>query len=601
MEKLPVTQQEKKDIPIVKGVLVPETFDQLWRVSCMMADSGLMTKEYEKNPNAVMVACQFGAQLGLSLMASIQNIAVVNGHPTLWGDSMLALVKDSNQLDVFVEYFSGEYEKDAFCAVCIAKRKGMGSEYNPEDSLDLMQRKGIIVNTFSIADAKRAGVWGGTGKEEWQKKMSAWYKHPKRMMKMRARAFTLRDGWPDILKGMHAQEEMVGEVQDLTRNDLGQYEVKDEEKIDLSAGVSLYGEKPVKKDPKPKKEDTDKEIQSKFDKMLDDIEYDEISLADYMNYVCDRACVSSIEVMKSAIVDFKAFYEQYRAWISREVEPAKRDFVDATFDNPPEKPETEPEPAGARNPLAHNGPPAGVRLDGLPKWGEDHPWWRDNWIKMKTAGYKGFVEDNRKALDSAPEPIQTEAKGKYLALYKEPMDTEETPKGEERTEDNQEEENKTWEKDISDSGPAPSPRERLINEMSLKGIKDQDVISDVDLYVKEYSEAAGQTKNEIILEILGDLTKFLKRFVTWRSLMKKTDLSGASQETVDEEIEKKQTMVSSRGILVEAGIALKRQNPELWSKACEALGFAPLPVANLEDEELNKIIKMVKKDADSPF
>jgi hypothetical protein len=599
MEKLPVPQQEKLDIPIVDGELVPSSFNQLWRLSCVIADSKMINPVYEKRPEAVMVASQFGAQLGMKVMASLQNITVINGQPALWGDSMPGIVIKSKTLEMFIEYFDGEYDKDDFMAVCIAKRIGMGSEYVPEDPLDLMQRKGLFVNTFSIADAKRAGLWGGTGKEEWQKKASAWYKYPKRMLKMRARGLTLRDGWPDVLKGMHAKEELQGDFEDLRQNAKGQYEIEDG-KIDLSAGVSLYGEKPVKKEPKPKKEDTDKEIQSKFDKMLDDIEYDEISLADYMNYVCDRACVSSIEVMKSAIVDFKAFYNQYRAWISREVEPAKDDdIVDATFDNPPEKPETEPEPAGARNPLVHNGPPAGVRLDGLPKWGEDHPWWRDNWIKMKTAGYKGFVEDNRKALDSAPEPIQTEAKGKYLALYKEPMDTEKTPKEEE--EGNQEEENKTWEKDISDSGPAPSPRERLINEMSLKGIKDQDVISDVDLYVKEYSEAAGQTKNEIILEILGDLTKFLKRFVTWRSLMKKTDLSGASQETVDEEIEKKQTMVSSRGILVEAGIALKRQNPELWSKACEALGFAPLPVANLEDEELDKIIKMVKKDADSPF
>jgi hypothetical protein len=128
--------------------------------------------------------------------------------------------------------------------VCIAKRKGVGGEYNPEDDLNTMRKKGLFVNEFSVADAKRAGVWGGTGSTPEKKKYSVWYKHPKRMLKMRARAFTLRDGWSDILKGMHSAEEMIGETITLKQNDMGGYEATadDTETIDLSGerDTSLY-------------------------------------------------------------------------------------------------------------------------------------------------------------------------------------------------------------------------------------------------------------------------------------------------------------------------------------------------------------------------
>jgi hypothetical protein len=239
MENLVAVKEQKKDIAVVDGVLTPKTFDEMWRVACLLAESGLMPRDYNKNPSAVMVAGQFGAQLGLSLMASIQNIAVVNGHPSIYGDSMLALVKGHGSLEVFVEIFDGQ--DDEYRAICIAKRKGVGYSYDPDDHINTMRKKGLFVNEFSVNDAKRAGVWGGTGDTEYKKKMSAWYKHPKRMLKMRARSFTLRDGWPDILKGMHSAEELVGEVVELKENASGSYEVKEEEKIDLGdKDTSLY-------------------------------------------------------------------------------------------------------------------------------------------------------------------------------------------------------------------------------------------------------------------------------------------------------------------------------------------------------------------------
>jgi len=138
-----------------------------------------------QRPWAVMAAIQMGTELGLSPMSAINNIAVVNGVPTIWGDMMLGLVIASGQLESIDEYEEGD--GDNLTAICKVKRKGFDNE---------------IVSKFSIADAKKAGLWAKAG---------PWQTHPKRMLKYKSRAFALRDRFADILKGLHSTEEMEGE------------------------------------------------------------------------------------------------------------------------------------------------------------------------------------------------------------------------------------------------------------------------------------------------------------------------------------------------------------------------------------------------------
>jgi len=58
-----------------------------------------------------------------------------------------------------------------------------------------------ITRTFSIEDAKRAGLW---------QKPGPWTDYPDRMLMMRARAFALRDAFPDVLMGLYLREEFEG-------------------------------------------------------------------------------------------------------------------------------------------------------------------------------------------------------------------------------------------------------------------------------------------------------------------------------------------------------------------------------------------------------
>jgi hypothetical protein len=146
------------------------------RFCIAVVNSNLAPKTFQ-SPEAVMVAIQHGMELGLAPMQALQSIAVINGRPVIWGDAALALATahpDFEDID--------ETSRDG-TAICTVKRKG----------------RTPVTREFSEADAKRAGLLGKAG---------PWTQYPKRMLQMRARAFAIRDAFPDALKGVGIREEI---------------------------------------------------------------------------------------------------------------------------------------------------------------------------------------------------------------------------------------------------------------------------------------------------------------------------------------------------------------------------------------------------------
>lgn len=166
------------------------SLDELWRFAQYISKSGFAPKGMEA-PESIVVAMELGLELGVTPMTAIQNIAVINGRPAIWGDLVLAIVRGSGQLEVFEEWLEQDGRRcdrspttinastSAFCRV---KRNG----YAPHTSC------------FSMMDAERAGLKG---------KQGPWSQYPTRMLQMRARAFALRDQFGDALKGLLTHEE----------------------------------------------------------------------------------------------------------------------------------------------------------------------------------------------------------------------------------------------------------------------------------------------------------------------------------------------------------------------------------------------------------
>ncbi len=182
----------KAPIPVSERGIVINDMDSLWRFAQYVAVSGLAPKGIEK-PEAIFVAIQMGLEVGLSPMAALQNIAVINGRPTIWGDAQLGIVRATGELEEFAEWYEVGGQKttrnpttfsDDVTAVCHVKRKG----YEAQDS------------AFSVADAKRAGLWAKAG---------TWTQYPARMLRWRSRGFNLRDNFGDALRGMISTEEAM--------------------------------------------------------------------------------------------------------------------------------------------------------------------------------------------------------------------------------------------------------------------------------------------------------------------------------------------------------------------------------------------------------
>lgn len=164
----------------------PTTLSEAISFSEMLASSSMIPKQFQGKPEDVLVCIQWGFEIGLAPLQALQNISVINGRPSIWGDAALSLVQASN-LGEIEEFFENE-DTPQMVAVCIATRKG---------------RKPVTAR-FGIEDARRAQLLS---------KQGPWQTYTKRMVQMRARGWALRDQFADVLRGLYTREEAMDIVE----------------------------------------------------------------------------------------------------------------------------------------------------------------------------------------------------------------------------------------------------------------------------------------------------------------------------------------------------------------------------------------------------
>lgn len=162
------------------GFVVLRTLNEAIEAANYFAKSLLVPEIYRGKPADIVVAWQYGQEVGLSPMAALRSVAVINGKPGLYGDGLLGVVMKSPLYVKHKEWFDSGTQTAHF----------------------QIWRRGIeepFVATFSHADADAAGLLS----------KDTYKKYERRMLQWRARGWGLRDGFADILAGMQSAEELM--------------------------------------------------------------------------------------------------------------------------------------------------------------------------------------------------------------------------------------------------------------------------------------------------------------------------------------------------------------------------------------------------------
>lgn len=173
--------QAKK--PVTDLVALSPKMREMLAFATELSNSGIVPMAYIGRPSAVFAAIQYGREFKLPPMSALQNIAVINGKPTLGTDLMVSLAMKHPEWAGYEILKSDETEASVVV-------------YRYSEKLERIMK---YTSSFTVKDAEKAGLL---------RPNSPWEKWRKRMLKHRAMAFAIRDAFPDVLSGTYAYEEM---------------------------------------------------------------------------------------------------------------------------------------------------------------------------------------------------------------------------------------------------------------------------------------------------------------------------------------------------------------------------------------------------------
>jgi hypothetical protein len=139
------------------------------------------------NEGQAALAIQAGLERGMGLMGGLQACVVVNGVLSWRGWAAIGFIQNCGLVvpGTLKTYCEGAIEEGTLRGVCVAQRKGYAQAF---------------VRTFSVQDAKVAGLWGKGG---------PWQTRPTNMLEWRAVGDMARFHFPEALGGVPIAEDVL--------------------------------------------------------------------------------------------------------------------------------------------------------------------------------------------------------------------------------------------------------------------------------------------------------------------------------------------------------------------------------------------------------
>lgn len=173
--------QAEKASKLEDSLYSPALSQHYQGIAQTLAKSTIIPKAYIGKPQDIFVAMAMGYQLGLPVEQALQDIAVINGKPCLYGDGMMAVCISHPECESIIEEPLVDANGLVYGYECTVKRKG----HSPH------------TKRFTLEDAHRAGL---------NNRGNVWGSYSERMLQMRARSYALRDKFADALRGIKMAE-----------------------------------------------------------------------------------------------------------------------------------------------------------------------------------------------------------------------------------------------------------------------------------------------------------------------------------------------------------------------------------------------------------
>lgn len=176
-------------------------FEHIQRVAKCLTESQLVPVTFQRNLPNVVVALELASRVGASPIMVMQNLNVIHGRPSWSSQFIIAAVNATRRFKPL--RFDTTGEGDARQCVCWTVENDVELPPNAR-TLDAARKAGLPVLdsvAVTIAMAKKEG-W-------FDKKGSKWQTMPDLMLRYRAATFFGRMYAPEVLMGLHTEEEAL--------------------------------------------------------------------------------------------------------------------------------------------------------------------------------------------------------------------------------------------------------------------------------------------------------------------------------------------------------------------------------------------------------
>lgn len=172
-------------------------FNHMWRIAKIFAASDIVPKQFSGNEPNCFIAAEMANRMGINPIALMQNMAIVNGRPTLEAKLITALINDSGMFSDNLEY----------------EVEGTDPAWNKAANKPVDPKYRVRAHAVKKSTGDRLyGEWIGWDMvmgEGWQAKSgSKWLTMPGQMFHYRAASFFSKIYCTNITLGMQTREEM---------------------------------------------------------------------------------------------------------------------------------------------------------------------------------------------------------------------------------------------------------------------------------------------------------------------------------------------------------------------------------------------------------